>query len=396
MKTHRNLLASLLIAAAVVLFTACAAGPPPREIAEARLAIQEAKNSGADQRATRQYDAAVAHLNVAQNSWEQTKDPEAAAHWARVAEGEARDAQYRAETAQLEEDLRRERDRKARGELAVRDAEIAVLQGEARAEAEKRAAEAEARARVEAEARAREERARLEDELARQETANREAEARLASERERAERETAQRSQAERDRAAAELERMRVELEQSRAAAEESRKAAEAERLKLDEQRRAEEARTAEIDRLRQDQEKVREELRATLSRLAQVREEAGKLIVTLPGSIYFDVNKSDVKPAMRARLTEIAKALAAVPEQRVLIEGHTDADGSNEYNLKLSQLRAESVRSVLLAGGGAPAGLEAHGYGETKPVASNTTSAGKAQNRRVELVIEGSASAPR
>ncbi|MBC8646935.1 MAG: OmpA family protein, partial [Thermoanaerobaculia bacterium] len=113
-------------------------------------------------------------------------------------------------------------------------------------------------------------------------------------------------------------------------------------------------------------------------------------------GSIYFDVNKSDVKPAMRARLTEIAKALAAVPEQRVLIEGHTDADGSNEYNLKLSQLRAESVRSVLLAGGGAPGGLEAHGYGETKPIASNTTSAGKAQNRRVELVIEGSAAAPR
>ena len=396
MKTHRNPLASLLIAAAAVLFTACAAGPPPREIAEARLAIQEAKNAGADQRSTRQYDAAVAHLNVAQNSWEQTKDAEAAAHWARVAEGEARDAQYRAETVQLEEDLRRERDRKARGELAVRDAEISALQGEARAEAEKRAAEAEARARVEAEARAREERGRLEDELARRDAANREAEARLASERERNEREAAQRSQTERDRAAAELERMRVELEQSRAAAEESRKAAEAERLKLEEQRRAEESRTAEIERLRQDQEKTREELRATLSRLAQVREEAGKLIVTLPGSIYFDVNKSDVKPAMRARLTEIAKALAAVPEQRVLIEGHTDADGSNEYNLKLSQLRAESVRSVLLAGGGAPARLEAHGYGETKPVASNTTSAGKAQNRRVELVIEGSAAAPR
>jgi outer membrane protein OmpA-like peptidoglycan-associated protein len=396
MKNHRNIVTGLVIAAAAAFFAACAAGPPPQEIAAARLAIQEAKNSGADQRAPRQYDAAVAHLNVAQNSWDQAKDAQAAAHWARLAEGEARDAQYRAETAALEEELRRERDRKARGELAVRDAEIAMLQGAARAEAEKRAAEAEARAREEAEARAREERARLEDELARRDAANREAEARLAAERERAEREAAQRSQAEKDRVAAELERMRMELEETRAAAEEARKAAEAERLKLEEQRRADEARMAEMERLRQEQEKTREELRATLSRLAQVREEAGKLIVTLPGSIYFDVNKSDVKPAMRARLTEIAKALAAVPEQRVLIEGHTDADGSNEYNLKLSQLRAESVRSVLLAGGVTPGRLEAHGYGETKPVASNTTAAGKSQNRRVELVLEGSAAAPR
>lgn len=402
MKTLRTFFPAIAAAASLAL-TSCAAGPPPAEIAQARLAVQEAKNSAADQRATRQYDAAVAHLNVAQNTWDQQKDAEAAAHWARLAEGEARDAQYRAERAQLEEELRRQQERKRIGELAVRDAEIAALQGQARAEAEKRASDAEARARAEAEARAREERLRIEDELTRREAQaleterlRAEAEARLAEERARSERDAAQRTQAERDKAAADMERMRAEMEQSRVAAEEARKAAEAERMKLDEARRADEARTAEIARLREEQEKTRQEMRATLAKLAEVREEARGLIVTLPGSIYFDVNKSDVKPAMRARLTEIAGALAKVPEQRVLIEGHTDSDGSNEYNLKLSQLRADSVRSVLVAGGVDPGRLESQGYGETKPVSSNATASGKAQNRRVELVLEGSAAAPR
>jgi outer membrane protein OmpA-like peptidoglycan-associated protein len=94
----------------------------------------------------------------------------------------------------------------------------------------------------------------------------------------------------------------------------------------------------------------------------------------------------------MRSRLTEIAKALAAVPNQRVLVEGHTDSDGSSEYNLQLSRLRAGSVRSVLVGGGVSPDRIESQGYGETRPIATNGTSAGKAQNRRVEIVIEGSA----
>ena len=116
--------------------------------------------------------------------------------------------------------------------------------------------------------------------------------------------------------------------------------------------------------------------------------------LVTLPGNIYFDVNKSDVKPAMRARLTEIARALATVPGHRVLVEGHTDSDGTSVYNLQLSRLRAQSVRSALIEGGVSPDRIEAQGYGETRPVATNGTAAGKAQNRRVELVVEGGAAA--
>jgi len=126
------------------------------------------------------------------------------------------------------------------------------------------------------------------------------------------------------------------------------------------------------------------------------VRQEARGLVLTLPGSVYFEVNKSIVQPAMRSRLTEIARALSAAGEDaHFLIEGHTDADGSNEYNLELSRLRAEAVRSVLVAGGVPANSIETQGYGETRPIASNNSSNGKAQNRRVEIVLQGSALAP-
>ncbi|HEY3172393.1 MAG TPA: OmpA family protein [Thermoanaerobaculia bacterium] len=378
-----------------VLAAACSAGPPPREIAEARLAVQDAKNANADQLAAREYDAAIAHLRVAENTWTERKDGPLAAHWARVAEGEARTAQYRAEARNADEAVRRETERKRQGELSVRDAEIGALQARARTEAEKRAAEAEARAAAERRA--------AEDRLASQEAAAREREqarldleARLAAERSAAEREAAARTQAERERASAELGKTRAELEASRKAAEDAQRSAEAERRRLEEQRKAEADRTAQIAQLQAEQQKTQEELRRTLSALASVREEARGLIVTLPGSIYFDVNKSDVKPAMRARIIEIARALAKVPGQRVLVEGHTDSDGPSEYNLQLSRLRAQSVRSALIEGGVSPDRIEAQGYGETRPVATNGTAAGKAQNRRVELVLEGGAATPK
>ena len=390
MKKISRLLPIVLLAAAA----ACSSGPPPREIAEARLALQDAKNSNADQIAAREYDAALAHLRVAESTWNERKDAPTAMHWARLAEGEARQAQYRAEARMADEAVRRETERKRQGELSVRDAEIAALQARARTEAEKRAAEAEARAA--ADRRAAEDRLAAQDAAARErEQARLDLEARLAAERSAAESDAAARSQAERDKAAAELEKTRADLEASRQAAEDARQAAQSERQKLEEERKAQADHAAEIARLQAEQSKTQEELRKTLSQLASVREEARGLIVTLPGNIYFDVNKSDVKPAMRARLTEIARALATVPNQRVLVEGHTDSDGSNEYNLQLSRLRAQSVRSALVEGGVSPDRIEAQGYGETRPVATNGTAAGKAQNRRVELVLEGGAATP-
>lgn len=357
---------------------ACSAGPPPAQIAEARIAIQEAERARASELAAREYDEALRHLSVAESTWEEKRDAETAAHYARRAEAAARQAQYEAEARTAEEAVRLETERRNRAELSIRDAEIARLHSEARTEAEQRAAEAEALAR--------EERERRE---AAAERARREAEARESAE-ERAREAEMMRSEAE-TRAAEE----RMRLEEERRAAE-ARRTEEA--LRAEEARRAQEeqARAAEIARLREEQERTREELRATLSRLAEVRQEARGLVLTLPGSVYFQVNKSIVQPAMRSRLTEIARALSDAGEDaHFLIEGHTDADGSNEYNLELSRLRAEAVRSVLVAGGVPPDRIETQGYGETRPIASNSSASGKAQNRRVEIVLQGSALTP-
>lgn len=393
MNAREAIRASFLVAA-TFLFASCAAGPPPRDIAEARLALQDAKNAGADQRATREYDAAVAHFNVAQSTWANQKDAVAAAHWARLAQAEAKQAQYVAEAAAAQDLVNRETDRRQRAELAVREAEIAMLQARARTEAERRAAETEARA-AEERRRTAEELARREAEAREREQARTEAEAKLAAERAKADQEAAARTQAEKERVAAELEKMKTELEATRKAAEEAQKAAELERQRLEEQRKAEEARQAELARAREAQQKAEDALKTTLSQLAQVREEARGLIVTLPGSIYFDVNKTEVKPAMRERLSKIARALATVPDRHILVEGHTDSTGGDDYNLKLSRLRAESVRSILIAGGVSPDRIESQGYGKTRPVASNASPSGRAQNRRVEIVLQGGTAAP-
>ncbi len=391
----RRAIQAFFLVAATSLLASCAAGPPPQDIAEARLALQDAKNAGADQRATREYDAAVAHFNVAQSTWTSQKDAVASAHWARLAQAEAKQAQYVAEAAAAQDLVNRETERRQRAELAVREAEIAMLQARARTEAERRAAEIEARA-AEERRRTAEELARREAEAREREQARTEAEAKLAAERAKADQEAAARTQAEKERAAAELEKMKAELEATRKAAEEAQKAAELERQRLEEQRKAEEARQAELAKAREAQQKAEDALKTTLSQLAQVRESARGLIVTLPGSIYFDVNKTEVKPAMRERLSEIARALATVPDRHVLVEGHTDSTGGDDYNLKLSRLRAESVRSILVAGGVSPDRIESQGYGKTRPVASNASAAGRAQNRRVEIVLQGvTSSAP-
>ena len=361
---------------------ACSAGPPPAQIAEARIALQEAERARASELAAREYDEAVRHLSIAESTWDRKRDKETAAHHARRAEAAARQAQYEAEARTAEEQIRLETERRNRAELSIRDAEIARLHSQARTEAEQRAAEAEAMAREERERR-----------QAAAERARREAEARESAE-ERAR--EAEQIRMEAETRAAE-ERMHREEDERERRAEEARRTEEA--LRAEEARRAQEEqqRAAEIARLREEQERTREELRATLSRLAEVRQEARGLVLTLPGSVYFEVNKSIVQPAMRSRLTEIARALSAAGEDaHFLIEGHTDADGSNEYNLELSRLRAEAVRSVLVAGGVPPDQIETQGYGETRPIASNRSSNGKAQNRRVEIVLQGSAAAAR
>ncbi|WP_343486259.1 OmpA family protein [Allomuricauda sp. d1] len=106
---------------------------------------------------------------------------------------------------------------------------------------------------------------------------------------------------------------------------------------------------------------------------------------------VYFDTNKSNVKGTSAETLNKLADILKEYPKTNVLVEGHTDSAGPEDYNWSLSQRRAESVSSYLNNQGIAASRLTTKWYGETQPKASNETSEGKAKNRRVELAIVAS-----
>jgi OmpA-OmpF porin, OOP family len=109
---------------------------------------------------------------------------------------------------------------------------------------------------------------------------------------------------------------------------------------------------------------------------------------IELKQTVYFDTNKARIKPVSFPLLNEVGQAMADNPTIQVEIQGHTDSQGSDGFNLKLSQRRAESVRSYLIKRGVAADRMVPKGYGERVPIADNRTKAGRAENRRVEFVI--------
>ena len=111
----------------------------------------------------------------------------------------------------------------------------------------------------------------------------------------------------------------------------------------------------------------------------------------TEDAGVYFDTNKSAVQGTSANTLNSMAEILKEYPKSNVLIEGHTDSAGPEDYNEKLSKQRATSVRDYLISEGISASRLTAKWYGENQPVADNSTSEGKAKNRRVELAIVAS-----
>ncbi len=112
------------------------------------------------------------------------------------------------------------------------------------------------------------------------------------------------------------------------------------------------------------------------------------RLVVTFPNDITFDTDSFAIKPDLMPQLQTVAGVLTRYPNTRVQVVGHTDSDGSATYNLGLSQQRANAVADVLQAGGVGFERLSVIGQGEANPIASNLTPEGKAQNRRVEIVV--------
>ena len=111
---------------------------------------------------------------------------------------------------------------------------------------------------------------------------------------------------------------------------------------------------------------------------------------IELKQTVFFDTNKATIKPMSFALLNDVAQALKDSPKLAVEIQGHTDSVGNDNFNLKLSQKRAESVRTYLIKKGVTSDRMVPKGYGENVPIADNRTAAGRGQNRRVEFVITG------
>jgi outer membrane protein OmpA-like peptidoglycan-associated protein len=137
--------------------------------------------------------------------------------------------------------------------------------------------------------------------------------------------------------------------------------------------------------------QQARERLRIQLNQVLQTTETARGLIVNMP-DVLFDFNKYTLKPEAREKLAKVSGILLGYPNLKLQVEGHTDNIGSLEYNQKLSEERAGTVRQYLVAQSVSDSNVTAAGFGKTRPVADNSTSTGRAQNRRVELVVSGAA----
>jgi outer membrane protein OmpA-like peptidoglycan-associated protein len=112
------------------------------------------------------------------------------------------------------------------------------------------------------------------------------------------------------------------------------------------------------------------------------------EVVIQLPGAILFDFDSANIRPDAERALTDVAQVIAAYAQRPVRVDGHTDSIASDDYNQSLSERRAASVVSWLAAHGVERARLASAGFGETKPVATNDTPAGRQLNRRVEVVI--------
>jgi outer membrane protein OmpA-like peptidoglycan-associated protein len=133
----------------------------------------------------------------------------------------------------------------------------------------------------------------------------------------------------------------------------------------------------------------IREKLRAQLNSVLATTENARGLIVNL-SDVLFDTGKYTLKPGTQVSLAKVATILQLYPGLKVQVEGYTDSVGSDAYNQTLSENRANAVEQFLVQNGVPPANATAAGYGKADPVADNSTAAGRAENRRVNLVVSG------
>jgi len=328
----------------------------PLDLAEARNAVALARIAGADRYASDSFDKANRLLSDAEVAREKHKRGNEVMMPARQAAQTAEDARLIAVQRQEEEFTSRQRALAAQRE---REAVEREQSERARAQAEEvRRRQAELDAQNAAAAKDAADRERLAVERARQDALKAQSDA----ERARAEAESAKQA------ADAEAQQARAQAQQAQAAAAQ-----------------------AEQDKAKAEQEKnaLRDQLREQLNVVLETRETARGLIVNV-SDVLFDTGSANLKPGAREKLARVAGILATHADLHIEVEGHTDSVGTAEYNQRLSERRAQSVRDYLVQQKIPPTTVDTTGFGKSRPVASNDTAAGRQQNRRVEMVVSG------
>jgi outer membrane protein OmpA-like peptidoglycan-associated protein len=148
------------------------------------------------------------------------------------------------------------------------------------------------------------------------------------------------------------------------------------------------EAQLATERQARIDAEKRAKEALENLAKMASVKEESRGMVITLSGAVLFPSGEAALLPAAMSSLDNVAIALKSTPDRNITVEGHTDSVGSRAFNMDLSLRRAQSVRDHLVSRGLPSETVKANGVGPDRPIASNGTADGRANNRRVEIVV--------
>jgi len=196
--------------------------------------------------------------------------------------------------------------------------------------------------------------------------------------------------------AQANAEAQQAAAQQAQAQAQQAQQAqqqAEQQRQQADQERQQALAAQQQAEAARQQAENDKAQMRARmlqqLNQVLETRDTARGLIVNMP-DVLFDTGKADIKASARERLAKVAGILLSYPDIHVEIDGFTDITGSLDLNQRLSEQRAEAVRTYLSSQGVRSDTMTTQGFGPSQPVASNDTAAGRQQNRRVELVVSG------
>ena len=199
------------------------------------------------------------------------------------------------------------------------------------------------------------------------------------------------RQAAQAEAAQSQLQAQQSQLQAERARAEAERQAAERAKADADAANANAAAAKAAADAAaaKQSVAALREKLRAQLNSVLQTQETPRGLVVTV-GDVLFDTGKYTLKQNAQISLAKVSAILQQYPDLHLQVEGHTDAVGKDDYNQTLSENRAKATEDFLLKNGVAPGNITAQGYGKANPVADNATAAGRAQNRRVEMVVSG------